>query len=111
VTKELHREWAEIVLFLARNRAPVGPGRRGHRPGALRRSGRASGTKTAGFVRFGNAQVPYAGPIHFGHRPRSQGGYTLPQPFLYDAADERFDAVYSRFQRHLESVLRAQGLA
>lgn len=97
---------AEMVLARAKIEAPVGPsGRRGHRPGTLQRSGRASGTRKQGVVRFGGPKVPYAGPVHFGALARPQGGYNLPQPFLYDAADARREAVYARFEAYAQRVL------
>jgi hypothetical protein len=33
----------------------------------------------------------------------------LPNPFLYDAADDRVDAVFKRFTEYVERVLAAQG--
>jgi hypothetical protein len=107
--REFHKAAAELILFEARNRAPVGPSRRGHRGGTLRRSGRATATKGSGAVRFGGGAIAYAGPVHFGHAPRPQGGFTLPNPFLYDAADDRVDAVFQRFTEYVERVLAAQG--
>ncbi len=108
--KQFNEVAARIVLADAQQRVPIGPGRRGHRPGTLARTGRASGTKKAGFVRYGGGKVPYAGPIHFGHFPRPQGGYTLPNPWLYDAADSRADEVKVRFLEHFAKVVAGLGL-
>lgn len=78
------REEGEATARGARSRAPV---LRGRLRGSIRASG---GTVTAGGV-----GVPYAGPIHFGwpSRPNPargwRGGPIAPNPFLFDALDER----------------------
>lgn len=102
--QQVFKLMAEEVLFGARQRVP-------YVSGALQRSGRTSSTKRAGFVRFGSSAVPYAGPAHFGHRPRPQGGYMLPNPFLYDAADARADAVRIKFLEHFLKIAELQGLS
>jgi hypothetical protein len=99
--KQVHRAGAEIILGQAKRDVTVGP------TGLLRRSGRVSATKRAGVVRFGNARVPYAGPYHFGHARRPQGGFMRPDPFLYDALDRRGAEVVRRYEAHVASVLRA----
>jgi hypothetical protein len=109
-SKEFNRAAAELVLAEARNRVPIGPSRRGHKGGALQRSGRASSTKSYGAVRFGTNAVPYAGPVHFGAVNRPQGGYNLPQPFLYDAQDARFNDVFRRFVNYVEKTANELGL-
>ena len=101
--QQVFKLMAERVLFEARQRVPVVSGK-------LQRSGRTSGTKRAGFVRFGNTAVPYAGPAHFGHRPRKQGGFMLPNPWLYDAADARADEVRIKFLEHFLKIAEIEGL-
>jgi hypothetical protein len=73
---------AEIVAREARVKVPV-------RSGNLRNTIRAAGQQRGGVVRAGTAKVPYAGPIHFGWGRRR----IFPQPFLYEAADDRVDEV------------------
>lgn len=98
VTKAVNKEAAEIVKETADILAP-------YRSGALQRSGRTSGTKAAGVVRYGKASVPYAGPAHFGHFNRVQGGFMRPQPWLYDAADLRGAEVVANYERFVAKVL------
>lgn len=80
--KKAHLEAAEIVARQARYEVPVDTGK-------LAGTIRAAGTKTKGVVRAGFARVPYAGPIHFGWPARN----IAPQPFLYEAADQRVAEV------------------
>ena len=87
--KGLHLDLAEIVADRAEALAPV-------RTGRLKQTIRAAGTQTAGRVRAGYKRIPYAGPVHFGWatRPNAakgwRGGPIHPNPFLYDARDERY---------------------
>lgn len=97
--KAAHAEAALIVEKRAETLVPV-------RTGTLRNSIRSSGTKTRGQVRAGSARVPYAGPIHFGWRARN----IKPQPFLYDAADQRRDAVVDAYRHQLDVITRKHGL-
>ena len=57
--KQAHADAADIAARASSDLAPV-------RSGALKRTIRSSGTKTAGIVRSGTKRVPYAGPIHWG---------------------------------------------
>lgn len=98
VTKAVNKEAAEIVKETADTLVPV-------RSGRLKRTGRTSGTKAAGVVRYGKAAVPYAGPAHFGHYGRSQGGFMRPQPWLYDAADLRGAEVVANYEQFVAKVL------
>jgi hypothetical protein len=103
--RNVHRAAAEVILDRARTLVPSGP------TGKLKRSGRASGTKQAGVVRYGGTAVPWAAPVHFGHPPpRPQGGFIRPDPFMYRAADQRRDEVIEVFARRLDVAIRNQGL-
>ena len=107
--KQLHEDLAQMVADTAANRAPV-------RTGNLRDTIRASGTKTAGRVRAGFKRVPYAGPVHFGWntRPDSskgwRGGPIAPNPFLYDALDERRGEVLNAYFQGVKKIQRKAGL-
>jgi len=91
VTKQVHKDAAEVVLDLADRTVP-------DRSGGLRRTGRAAGQQNSGTVRYGTKSKPYAGPVHFGHLNRPQGGYVLPNPWLFDAADQRREEVFDKFR-------------
>ena len=91
--KELHTDLAKIVADRASQLAPV-------KSGKLRDTIRASGTKTAGRVRSGFKRVPYAGVIHFGFPARG----IKPQPFLYDALDQRRDEVLDRYFQGVKKI-------
>tara|TARA_R100001530_G_C4214235_1_gene128283 strand:- start:2 stop:448 length:447 start_codon:yes stop_codon:yes gene_type:complete len=94
--KEFHQDLADIVMARALTRVP-------HRSGKLKETIRASGTKTAGRVRAGFKRVPYAGPVHFGWATRPnlsqgwRGGPIMPNPFLYEALDDRRDEVIQAY--------------
>lgn len=81
--KEAHARAAKIVEPVAVAKAPKASG-------ALAATGRSSGTKTAGMVRFGSRSVPYAGVRHFGtERARSefwQKRRIVGRPFAIEAA-------------------------
>lgn len=108
--KQIHEDVAKIVADRARQLAPKGP------TGNLRETIRESGTKTGGRVRAGFARVPYAGPIHFGWstRPDAQkrwrGGPIEPNPFLYDALDDRYNEVFDTYFTQIKNLQRKNGL-
>lgn len=92
----INKAAAEMVASAARERAPV-------RSGRLRKSISARATKTAGRVQAGSRLVVYAGPIHFGWHRR----HIVPQPFIYDALDERRTEVVELYEKRVaELVLR-----
>lgn len=93
--KAAHLENANLVAGTAKTLVPV-------RTGNLRDTIRAAGTKTGGRVRAGFKKVPYAGPIHFGWASR----YIKPQPFLYDALDQRRGEVIENYAQQLERIQR-----
>ena len=76
------------------------------RTGNLADTIRPAGTKTAGRVRAGFKRVPYAGVIHFGHPARG----IQPQPFLYDALDQRRGEVFYAYFKGVKKIQRKAGL-
>lgn len=96
--KDVHRDSAKLIVDEAR-RGVV------RRSGKLRGSVRAGATKTAGVVRAGGKRVPWAGPYHFGHFNRPQGGFIRPNPFLYDALDDRAEQVVRNYEKFVNRVV------
>lgn len=121
--KEAHEAAAKIVYETAKPMAPVHgarsviSGRPYWRPGPQQAPGtlastlRYSGTQRGGFVRGGRKLVPYAGPVHFGwpSRPdvakRWYGGPIKPNPFIFDALDERREEVAVAFERYIDALI------
>lgn len=97
--KTANLDAAEIVAEYARVLVPV-------LTGALERSIRAAGQQKMAVVRAGAGGVPYAGPIHFGWPRRN----IHPQPFIYDAADERIDAVIRAYEENIEHLMKQRNL-
>jgi len=99
--KDLHKRLADDVAGTAKTKVPV-------RSGRLRNSIRGSGTKTAARVLTGNnrksgpTSVPYAGPIHFGWGARG----IRPQPFMYEALDDRRQAVVDAYNDQVRAIIR-----
>jgi hypothetical protein len=98
--KLIHADAAKIVEQRAETLAPKETRR-------LAKSVRSSGTKSAGVVRAGSSSVDWAGPVHFGWPSRN----IAPQPFLYDALDQRSDEVIAVYQRRVNAVIKRNGLA
>lgn len=97
--KGVHLESARVVEKRARQVVPV-------RSGRLKDTLRSSGTMRGAQVRAGFARVPYAGPIHFGWRKRN----IRPQPFLYDALDDRRAEVLRTYEDNLNKLIRKHDL-
>ena len=97
--KAVHKDAAEIVATQARFEVPV-------RSGLLKSTIRSAGQARAGVVRAGFARVPYAGVIHFGWPRRN----ISPQPFLYDALDERTGEVLGKYKDNVDRLIRKHGL-
>lgn len=94
--KAVHKSATEVIEQEAESIVPV-------LSGALRDSIRSRVTTTGGAVLAGGtAPVPYAGPIHFGWRVRN----IEPQPFLYDALDNRRGEVLQRYTEGVDSIVR-----
>lgn len=77
---------AEIVVDEAKRLVPV-------RSGKLGKTIRAHKVVSGAKVSAGRVRVPYAGPIHFGWARRN----IRPNPFLYDAADNRVKDVMQEY--------------
>ena len=83
---ETNKRVAEIIIGESKKYVPV-------LTGALAAAIRNASTKKSAKVRAGNVGVPYAGPIHFGWPSRG----IRPNPFFYDAIDNRRDEVRDRY--------------
>ncbi len=81
---------AEIVVDEAKRLVPV-------RSGKLGKTIRAHKVVSGAKVSAGRVSVPYAGVIHFGWAKKN----IRPNPFLYDAADNRVNDV---MQDYLDQV-------
>ena len=120
--KDAHEAAAKIVYDAAKPKAPVHGSSSvisgkpywqtpGHAAGNMARTLRHSGTQRGGFVRAGKKLVPYAGPVHFGwpSRPNPargwQGGPIRPNPFIFNALDERREQVAVEFQRYIDRLI------
>lgn len=84
------------------------------RSSRVQRTGKVAASRGVARVRFGSPATPWAGPSHFGHgtpgAPRPQGGYMLPNPFLYDALDQRREQVIDLYYRRTVGAIRKNGL-
>lgn len=97
--KETHRKAGELVIGAAIRYVPVITGR-------LLGSLKSVPTLRQGRVRVGSAAVPYAGPVHFGW-PRMN---IRPNPFIYDALDERTNAVRALYETRIDAINRGLDL-
>tara|TARA_R100001129_G_scaffold118264_1_gene81766 strand:+ start:236 stop:610 length:375 start_codon:yes stop_codon:yes gene_type:complete len=97
--KSLNLTVATLVSQRAKDLVP-------RRTGNLADTIRPAGTKTAGRVRAGFKRVPYAGVIHFGFPARG----IQPQPFLYDALDQRRGEVFDAYFKGIAKIQRKAGL-
>lgn len=86
---------AEVVAVEARNIAP-------RVTGHLAGSTRATATKVQGQVAVGSSSVPYAGPIIFGWPRRN----IAPNPFIYEALDDRRGEVEDVYHRRVDELIR-----
>lgn len=98
--KSAHAEAAEIVEDRGHQLVP-------RLSGLLDSSIRSSGQAAGGVVRAGRSSVPYAGPIHFGWPAHN----IEPQPFLYDALDDRSQQVVDVYEERVGSLIDKHGLA
>jgi len=89
---------AKVVAADAKARAP-------RRSGALANSIRPLATRTTGSVAAGRTMVPYAGPIHFGWPARN----IEPQPFLYEALDNRSGEVVQKYEDEVARLVTRVG--
>lgn len=98
--KQVHADAADIVAQRAAQLVP-------RRSGRLASSVRSTGQASQGVVRAGFARVPYAGVIHFGWPRRN----ISPQPFLYDALDDRTSEVIAAYEQRVNELIAKNGLA
>ena len=70
--------------------------------GRLAATIRAAGQAKGAVVRAGKKAVPYAGVIHFGWAAHG----IEPDPFLYDALDNRRGEVVEAYQRDVDRISR-----
>lgn len=97
--KDVHKAAAEPVKREAMTLVPK-------RSGALASTLRTAGLQSGGRVRAGLGRVPYAGPIHFGWPARN----IRPQPFLYDALDDRRRQVVDVYEVRVNEWIRRADL-
>lgn len=86
---------AGLVATRASDLVPV-------RSGRLRSSIKPRASKLRGSVKAGSRAVPYAGPIHFGWPVHN----IAPQPFLYQALDERRGEIVRRYAEQVETLVK-----
>jgi hypothetical protein len=102
--RKVYRTTAQTVVGAARPQVP-------RRSGALAKTLKAGSSTKRGWVTAGSADVPYAGPVHFGWptRPNQgrgwRGGPIQPNPFLYDALDQRRGEVEDQFYKGIQEVV------
>ena len=97
--KSVHADAAHVVELRATQIVP-------RKTGRLAESIRSTGQARQGVVRAGKASVPYAGPIHFGWPAHN----IAPQPFLYDALDQRATEVIDLYQQRVDKLIKDNGL-
>jgi len=97
--KGAHLEAARVVERRAGELVP-------RRSGALAGSGRSSGQASGGVVRFGRAAVPYAPYVIFGVPSRNMA----PQPFIYDALDDRRSQVVEVYEAAVDKLINKYDL-
>jgi hypothetical protein len=93
--KDAHRDAGELIAEEGRTLAPYDTG---ELRGSIRPDRRANGSN----VLAGGRRVPYAGPIHFGWPAHNID----PDPFLYDALDNRADEVRAAYAHNVEALVR-----
>lgn len=93
--KAAHKEAAQIAATASAALAPSVSG-------ALKRTIRAAGTKTAGVIRAGTKRVPYAAPIHWGWKRRNIAGAF----FLSDGATSSEGRWIRVYENHLQELVK-----
>jgi len=93
ITKEAGQEGAEVVAYEAQTIVQVVSA-------ALHDTIRAGGQVAGGVVRAGSSKVEYAGVNHFGWPARG----IEPNPFLYEAADNRADEVTEMYYKRVSDI-------
>lgn len=80
---------------------PIARGHARRDTGAMDASVRASGTQRSGVVRAGRAALPYVKVQHFGWAAHG----ISPNPFLYDALDDRREWVFREYNKLVEDII------
>jgi len=93
--KDVHAAAGEMVAGTARSLVPFDSG---DLFDSIRTDRRAAGASVLG----GRGRVPYAGVIHFGWPRRN----IEPQPFLYDAVDQRREDVAAKYDDAVADLVR-----
>jgi len=93
--KDANQAAGQLVADEAETLVPVDSG-------LLRSSIRAARQAKGASVLAGSGRVPYAAPIHFGWRARN----IEPQPFLYDALDNRRDEVVEAYAKQVGQLVK-----
>jgi hypothetical protein len=88
-----------LVAGAARPLAPI-------RSGKLAASIRPGAAATKATVRAGAAQLPYAGPIHYGWPAR----HIRPNPFLIDALAGKRGQAINLLEQELDNLLKQTNL-
>ena len=100
--RKANLEGVEQVLAEALKRVPVGLRTdRHHKSGRLKTTIKGSASKVRGTVRAGAKKTPYVFPIHFGWAARN----IRPNPFLYEALDERRDEVKEAYENQIADIV------
>ena len=100
--KTANLEGVEQVLAEALRRVPVGLRTdRHHKSGRLKATIKGSASKVRGSVRVGAKRTPYVFPIHFGWAARN----ITPNPFLYEALDDRRDEVKEAYESQIADII------
>ena len=92
--KDVHSDAGELVASRARQLVP-------YLSGALGESIRTDRRATGASVLAGRSRIPYAGPIHFGW----PGHNIEPQPFLYEALEDRREDVANLYALGIEVLV------
>ncbi len=96
--KQVNQDAAEVVAERTEQTAP-------RRTGRLARSTKARATNREGFVDVGDG-LDYAGYVVLGLPSRN----IEPNPFPYDAADDRVNQVVDVYEDGIDALIRRHGL-
>lgn len=93
---------AALIAQRAEQQAPVASG-------SLRDDIRTFAAKRNAGIRVGRKSKPHVGPVIGGHgspnATRPQGGWIRPNPFPFDAADERRSAVIATYEDFVDDLV------
>ena len=92
---ELRKELRKMNKAAATLVVPAAQAWARHESGAMAASVKAAADQRAGYVQAGRSGLPYVGVQHFGWPAHG----IEPNPFLYEALDERQGAVLDAYER------------